>query len=66
MTAAGETTLAFIFDLDGTLVETEEVKALSYARAAAEPRPWRGAQARVATRRQASRGPMNAYRERGM
>lgn len=33
------TTLAFIFDLDGTLVETEELKALSYARAAAELRP---------------------------
>jgi beta-phosphoglucomutase-like phosphatase (HAD superfamily) len=31
-------TLAFIFDLDGTLVETEELKALSYARAAAELR----------------------------
>jgi beta-phosphoglucomutase len=30
---------AFFFDLDGTLVETEEVKALSYARAAAELRP---------------------------
>src|ERR671912_1286546 len=30
---------AFIFDLDGTLVETEELKALSYARAAAELRP---------------------------
>ena len=27
---------AFVFDLDGTLVETEELKALSYARAAAE------------------------------
>ena len=25
--------LAVIFDLDGTLVETEELKALSYARA---------------------------------
>src|ERR687890_2705476 len=25
---------AFVFDLDGTLVETEELKALSYARAA--------------------------------
>jgi phosphoglycolate phosphatase-like HAD superfamily hydrolase len=33
------TPLAFIFDLDGTLVETEELKALSYARAAAELRP---------------------------
>ena len=32
-------TLAFIFDLDGTLVETEELKALSYARAAAQLRP---------------------------
>ncbi len=31
--------LAVIFDLDGTLVETEELKALSYARAAAELRP---------------------------
>jgi beta-phosphoglucomutase len=30
---------AFVFDLDGTLVETEELKALSYARAAAELRP---------------------------
>jgi len=30
---------AVIFDLDGTLVETEELKALSYARAAAELRP---------------------------
>lgn len=30
---------AFIFDLDGTLVETEELKALSYARAAVELRP---------------------------
>src|ERR671912_848172 len=30
---------AFVFDLDGTLVETEEVKALSYARAATELRP---------------------------
>ena len=29
---------AVIFDLDGTLVETEELKALSYARAAAELR----------------------------
>src|SRR5918997_1609217 len=57
--------LAFIFDLDGTLVETEELKALSYACAVAEPRLWRGAQARVATRRRASRDPMNAYRERG-
>jgi beta-phosphoglucomutase len=27
---------AFVFDLDGTLVETEKLKALSYARAAAE------------------------------
>ena len=25
---------AFVFDLDGTLVETEKLKALSYARAA--------------------------------
>jgi beta-phosphoglucomutase len=31
--------LAVIFDLDGTLVETEELKALSYARAARELRP---------------------------
>jgi beta-phosphoglucomutase len=30
---------AFVFDLDGTLVETEELKALSYARAAAGLRP---------------------------
>ena len=30
---------AVIFDLDGTLVETEELKALSYARAANELRP---------------------------
>jgi beta-phosphoglucomutase len=30
---------AFIFDLDGTLVETERLKALSYAYAAAELRP---------------------------
>jgi beta-phosphoglucomutase-like phosphatase (HAD superfamily) len=30
---------AFVFDLDGTLVETEELKALSYTRAAAELRP---------------------------
>ena len=30
---------AVIFDLDGTLVETEELKALSYARAAAQLRP---------------------------
>jgi beta-phosphoglucomutase-like phosphatase (HAD superfamily) len=30
--------LAVIFDLDGTLVETEELKALSYARAAVELR----------------------------
>ena len=30
---------AFVFDLDGTLDETEEFKALSYARAAAELRP---------------------------
>src|SRR5215203_2343481 len=37
----GETGMihAFVFDLDGTLVETEELKALSYARAAAELRP---------------------------
>src|SRR5438876_1926611 len=31
--------LAVIFDLDGTLVETEELKALSYARAAIELNP---------------------------
>jgi beta-phosphoglucomutase len=31
--------LVVIFDLDGTLVETEELKALSYARAAVELRP---------------------------
>jgi HAD superfamily hydrolase (TIGR01509 family) len=30
---------AVVFDLDGTLVETEEIKALSYARAAVELRP---------------------------
>lgn len=30
---------AFVFDLDGTLVETEELKAISYARAAVELRP---------------------------
>ena len=30
---------AFVFDLDGTLVETEELKALSYARAAVELHP---------------------------
>ena len=30
---------AFIFDLDGTLVETERLKALSYAWAARELRP---------------------------
>ena len=30
---------AFVFDLDGTLVETEKLKALSYARAAIELRP---------------------------
>jgi beta-phosphoglucomutase len=30
---------AVIFDLDGTLVETEELKAISYARAAVELRP---------------------------
>jgi beta-phosphoglucomutase len=33
---------AVIFDLDGTLVETEELKALSYARATAELRPGLG------------------------
>jgi beta-phosphoglucomutase-like phosphatase (HAD superfamily) len=31
--------LAVIFDLDGTLVETEELKTISYARAAVELRP---------------------------
>lgn len=30
---------AFVFDLDGTLVETEQLKALSYARAATQLRP---------------------------
>ena len=30
---------AFVFDLDGILVETEELKALSYARAADELHP---------------------------
>ena len=33
---------AVIFDLDGTLVETEELKALSYARAATQLRPELG------------------------
>jgi beta-phosphoglucomutase-like phosphatase (HAD superfamily) len=28
---------AFVFDLDGTLVETEELKALYYARLALQP-----------------------------
>jgi beta-phosphoglucomutase-like phosphatase (HAD superfamily) len=32
---------AFVFDLDGTLVETEALKALTYARAAVELRPGR-------------------------
>ncbi len=31
---------AMIFDLDGTLVQTEKLKALSYARAAVELRPF--------------------------
>ena len=35
----GRVIQAVIFDLDGTLVETEELKALSYARAARELRP---------------------------
>ena len=35
----GRVIRAFIFDLDGTLVETEELKGLSYARAATELRP---------------------------
>src|SRR5438270_5631994 len=41
MVASGDTHMirAVIFDLDGTLVETEELKALSYARAAVELRP---------------------------
>ncbi|MGB0387003.1 MAG: HAD hydrolase-like protein [Ardenticatenaceae bacterium] len=30
---------AMIFDLDGTLVQTEKLKALSYAKAAVELRP---------------------------
>ena len=30
---------AFVFDLDGTLVETEKLKARSYGRAAVELRP---------------------------
>jgi beta-phosphoglucomutase len=30
---------AMIFDLDGTLVQTERLKAISYARAAMELRP---------------------------
>jgi phosphoglycolate phosphatase-like HAD superfamily hydrolase len=33
---------AMIFDLDGTLVKTEQLKALSYARAAVEPSFPRG------------------------
>ena len=35
----GEQRIAAIFDLDGTLVQTEELKALSYARAATELAP---------------------------
>jgi HAD superfamily hydrolase (TIGR01509 family) len=35
----GRVIQAVIFDLDGTLVETEELKALSYARAARDLRP---------------------------
>jgi beta-phosphoglucomutase-like phosphatase (HAD superfamily) len=31
---------AMIFDLDGTLVKTEELKALSYAKAAVELCPY--------------------------
>lgn len=42
--------LAVIFDLDGTLVETEELKALSYARAAVELRPEDLSVAEVITR----------------
>jgi HAD superfamily hydrolase (TIGR01509 family) len=38
-TNGGRVIQAVIFDLDGTLVETEELKALSYARAARELRP---------------------------
>src|SRR5918993_1431102 len=38
-TNGGRVIRAVIFDLDGTLVETEELKALSYARAARELRP---------------------------
>ena len=33
---------AVIFDLDGTLVQTETLKAISYARAAVELRPNEG------------------------
>jgi beta-phosphoglucomutase-like phosphatase (HAD superfamily) len=36
---AGTVARAVVFDLDGTLVETEELKALSYARAAISLRP---------------------------
>jgi beta-phosphoglucomutase len=36
---AGAAPRAVVFDLDGTLVETEELKALSYARAAVSLRP---------------------------
>lgn len=38
---------AVLFDLDGTLIETEELKALSYARAAEELRPGGVAEADV-------------------
>ncbi len=40
---------AVLFDLDGTLVETEKLKALSYARAAVELRPKTVTEAQVIT-----------------
>ena len=39
--------IAAIFDLDGTLVQTEELKALSYARAAAELAPDTGCEQEI-------------------
>ena len=38
---------AMIFDLDGTLVQTERLKALSYARAAIELCPWQVGESEV-------------------
>jgi len=38
---------SFIFDLDGTLVQTEKLKAISYARAAIEIAPGKLNQAQV-------------------